>query len=107
GPKLAGRLMSSCISTEKANRGPGARWVISRRLLERRTTPQIRCARHALCLPTGWPPTLRRGYNWPVGSSGPVRERLTMARAQHIDTVLRNWPYEPGDVSVRLVTGSD
>ncbi|HWA99018.1 MAG TPA: UvrB/UvrC motif-containing protein [Pirellulales bacterium] len=30
-----------------------------------------------------------------------------MARAQHIDAVLKNWPYEPGDVSVRLVAGGD
>ena len=30
-----------------------------------------------------------------------------MARRQDIDQILRNWPYEPGEVSARLVRGSD
>jgi hypothetical protein len=30
-----------------------------------------------------------------------------MTRPDHIDEVLRSWPYEPGEISVRLVTGSD
>jgi hypothetical protein len=30
-----------------------------------------------------------------------------MARAKHIDTVLRDWHYKPGEVSVRLVRGAD
>lgn len=30
-----------------------------------------------------------------------------MARNRHIDTILRDWPYQPGDVSARLVRGAD
>jgi hypothetical protein len=30
-----------------------------------------------------------------------------MARRQDIDQILQNWPYEPGEVSARLVRGSD
>jgi hypothetical protein len=30
-----------------------------------------------------------------------------MARHPHIDKILRDWPYEPHSVSVRLVQGGD
>src|ERR1700734_1414394 len=30
-----------------------------------------------------------------------------MARRQDIDQILRSWPYEPGEVSARLIRGSD
>ncbi len=30
-----------------------------------------------------------------------------MARSKHIDAILRNWPYEPGSVTARLVKASD
>ena len=36
-----------------------------------------------------------------------VRASLSMARRQDIDRVLREWPYEPGEISARVVRAAD
>lgn len=42
-----------------------------------------------------------------VSAGAPVSFENKMSKSRHIDAILRGWEYEPGEVSARLVRGSD